>query len=67
MPANFQGSSFKMKNFKKYPFSTLTYSSTKGGDYFFLTILQKSLIIVQFLCMQIFRALASKLRISSRV
>ena len=73
MPANFQGSSFKTEDFfqsvvQKLPlFATLTPPSTKGGGYFFLAIWQKSLINGQFACMQIFRDLASKLRISSGV
>ena len=54
-------------NLKNCPFCHFNPPSTKGGGYFILAIWQKSLLSVQFACMQIFRALASKLRISSRV
>ena len=64
MSASFQGSSFKKKNLKNYPFSHFNPPSTKGSGYLFWAILQKSLMIGQFACMQIFWTLASKWRIS---
>ena len=57
MHANFQCSG------KITLFDTLTPPDINGGSNLFLAIRQKSLIIGQFACIQIFRALASKWKI----
>ena len=64
MASKFQGSSFQMENMKNCPICQFNPpSNTKGSGYLFWGILQKSLIIGQFACMQIFKTLALKWRI----